>query len=202
MAIQLLKLQVDHVDVNLPAGDNMKPEFLEKNQMHTIPLLEDGDVSLADSHAIITYLVSKYGAEKRAELYPNDVAIRSKVDEKMYFDTSILFPRLRGVVESFKVAKATGPSADQAAKIEEAYGFVDKYLQKTKYIAADHLTVADLSCVASISTLNCVLPINKKYEKVHEWLQRIQENDWYQKGNVPGLTNFDNFIKYLAKLNA
>lgn len=52
-----------------------------------------------DSHAICTYLVSKYG--KDDSLYPKDLLVRAKVDQRLHFDTGILFPSLRNLVVIF-----------------------------------------------------------------------------------------------------
>ena len=63
MTAEALKLKYDTQDVNILNGDTRTPEYLEKNPAHTVPIIEDDDFVLADSHAIIAYLVSKYGVE-------------------------------------------------------------------------------------------------------------------------------------------
>lgn len=50
------------------------------------------------SHVIVTYLVDKYA--KDDSLYPKDIKKRAQVDQKLYFDATILFPRLRAVTVS------------------------------------------------------------------------------------------------------
>jgi len=44
------------------------------------------------SHAISAYLVGKYG--KDDALYPKDLQKRAIVDQRLHFDTGVLFPRL------------------------------------------------------------------------------------------------------------
>lgn len=200
MLIHILGLKVELRNVDILAGEHMRPEYLEKNIKHTVPLLLDDNVSISDSHAILTYLVAKYGGDMRVGLYPDDVTARSKVNEMLFFEASILFPRVRAITASIKNERATGASEDQIASIEEAYGFVDKYLENSPYIAADHLTVADLSCVATFTSLNYFVPIDKKFSKIHEWLKRLKQTDFYKKGNDPGMANFDSFVKTLIKL--
>jgi hypothetical protein len=43
-------------------------------------------------------LISKYG--KDDSLYPKDLQKRAVVDQRLHFDSSILFPRLRDIVVS------------------------------------------------------------------------------------------------------
>lgn len=60
LTIKALGLNVDLKEVNLAAGEHLKPEFLQKNPFHTVPTLEDGDFVIWDSHAINAYLVSTW----------------------------------------------------------------------------------------------------------------------------------------------
>lgn len=68
------------------------------NSQHTVPTLQDGDFSVWDSHAINAYLVTKYG--KNDSLYPKDPEKRAVVDQRLHFDSSVLFPRLAAIVVS------------------------------------------------------------------------------------------------------
>lgn len=60
------------------------------NPQHTIPTLVDDDgFVLWDSHAIMPYLVSKYG--KDDSLYPKDLKKRAVIDQRLHFDSNVLF---------------------------------------------------------------------------------------------------------------
>lgn len=195
MTLEVINLKVDYIEVNTLAGDTLKPEFLEKNPLHTVPLIEEGDFILADSHAIMTYLVSKYGAEKKSDWYPADLRTRALIDQKLHFDNGTLFPRLLAVLKSIFFTKSP-PTEEQLANFDEAYGIVEAYLKKSPYLVGDHPTLADISCVATISTMNLLRPINaEKYSKLMDWFNRIQETSWYQKGNVKGLTEIAKAFK-------
>lgn len=83
------------------AGEHLKEEYLQKNPQHTIPLLEDNGVFISDSHAICTYLIQKYGDAKAQSLYPADLYQRALIDQKLHFDSGVLYQKLRGVTVSF-----------------------------------------------------------------------------------------------------
>lgn len=68
------------------------------NPQHTIPVLDDGGIIVRDSHAIMIYLVSKYG--KDDSLHPKDLAEQAKVNAALYFDCGVLFARLRFITVS------------------------------------------------------------------------------------------------------
>ena len=59
---------------------------LQMNPQHTIPTLVDGDFVMTESRAAALYLVSKYGGEKKAKLYPCDATAKAKVDQKVFFE--------------------------------------------------------------------------------------------------------------------
>ncbi|KAI5631031.1 glutathione S-transferase 1-like [Phthorimaea operculella] len=192
MVIEALGLDVTIKNLNFIAGEQLKPEYIQKNPLHTVPLLEEGDFLLPDSHAIITYLVSKYGAAQK-DLYPSDLKVRATIDQRLFFDATSLFVNLRTLI----MHKASGKEAPAEAvkQVEEAYGVLEKYLEKTAFVATDHVTVADIACVATVSTTNLVLPIDEKFVKIHEWWNKIKQFEWYQKRNVEGLALIEGYLK-------
>ncbi|CAG9795470.1 unnamed protein product [Diatraea saccharalis] len=194
MVIKLLGLNVERSEVMPMVGDHLKPEFVQKNPVHTIPFLEDGNFKLADSHAIITYLVSKYGAEKKAELYPCDLEVRATVDQRMYMDTSIVFPKLRGMILTLLKEKKRIPTEEQAVELKELYGILEKYLEQTKFFAANHLTLADISLVASLSTLDEMYSF-EEFPKLSQWYETMKQYEWYQTANIPGLQKLAGYVK-------
>ncbi|CAH0589993.1 unnamed protein product [Chrysodeixis includens] len=194
MLTEILNLKYELVEVNVMAGDNRKPEYLEKNPNHTIPMIEDDGFILIDSHAILTYLVKKYGA-KQAQLYPKDLQSRSIVHQRLFFDASAVTDILISLFIEIAIKKAPGPNEEQLEKLNDVYNILDKYLSKTKYVAGDHLTIADISYLSNISTLANMSPIDAKYKKLTAWFNSLQNEEWYKKGNLPGLTILKSFLE-------
>ncbi|HEX7690254.1 MAG TPA: glutathione S-transferase, partial [Burkholderiaceae bacterium] len=60
--LAMLELPVERVAVDLAAGDQRRPGFLALNRFAQVPVIEDGDVVVADSNAILVYLAKRYGA--------------------------------------------------------------------------------------------------------------------------------------------
>ncbi|XP_013139441.1 PREDICTED: uncharacterized protein LOC106104050 [Papilio polytes] len=184
---------VEYVDVNFLEKEHLKDNFLKMNPQHTVPTLQDDDFYVWDSHAIAVYLLTKYS--KNTTLYPSDPKQRAIIDQRLHFDSGILFPSLRGAIEPvvYRGAKAIKPEALE--KIKSGYDFSEKFLTK-RWFAGDELTLADIFFMASISSLNEILPIDAAaYPKLTEWLNRCKELDYYKKMNEPGSIQLGNLVK-------
>ncbi|RZC34588.1 GST N 3 domain containing protein, partial [Asbolus verrucosus] len=69
--------------------------LLQINPRHTVPTLVDGDFTIWDSHAIVGYLV---GLGESDELHPKDTKLRALVDQFLYFDSGVLYPRVNTII--------------------------------------------------------------------------------------------------------
>ena len=61
--LSLLGLPFETVDVDLGAGAHKRPDFLERNAFGQVPVIEDGEVTVCDSNAIMVYLNERYAAD-------------------------------------------------------------------------------------------------------------------------------------------
>ncbi len=58
--LSILGVPFERLDVDLAAGAHKAPAFLALNPFGQVPVIEDGDVVLADSNAILVYLATTY----------------------------------------------------------------------------------------------------------------------------------------------
>ena len=61
--LSLLGLPFERIDVDLANKAHKSAAFLAMNPFGQVPVLQDGDVTLADSNAILVYLAMKYGGD-------------------------------------------------------------------------------------------------------------------------------------------
>lgn len=59
--LSLLGLPFEPVDVDFAGGEHRRLPFLQLNRFGQVPVIQDGDFTLADSNAILVYLASRYG---------------------------------------------------------------------------------------------------------------------------------------------
>ncbi|KAH9629295.1 hypothetical protein HF086_008377 [Spodoptera exigua] len=129
----IIGLELEVRDVNFGVLEHKSPEHLKLNPM-------------------------VYGGDKSESLYPSDVRTRALVDQCMFFNVGIFFIRLKVIVLPALFGDLDGPTEKHKADIDEAYGIVEAYLAKNKYVAADHLTIADLSVGATAISMH---PLHK-----------------------------------------
>ncbi|XP_050557506.1 uncharacterized protein LOC118261723 [Spodoptera frugiperda] len=194
MACEIFNVPFEKIPVNLMAGEHLTPEYLKKNPLHTVPVMEDGDVTLHDSHAIMAYLADTYGKDE--SWYPKDVKKRALVNQKLFFDTAIIFPRLRNITYNIVMKGKTTIEPELMEAIAEAYGFMEAFLSRTKYIAADNVTIADIGILAVMTSLEHILPVEpKKYPKTSTWLQNMKATPYCKKWNEEGANALGAYVK-------
>ncbi|KAE8737991.1 hypothetical protein FOCC_FOCC016533 [Frankliniella occidentalis] len=207
--------------VNTLRGDHKTPEFLKLNPLHTVPVIEDGDFVLCDSHAIVTYLADKTGSDK---WYPKDAQKRAVVDQRLHFDNAILFTRVRDILVSpggprHGLGSERGSEAsttfmtlvvvlqepvlyfgeptfrsESVKDLEKALVLLDAVLGDNDFVAGSEPTVADCCCIASVSTMLGLVPRLPVPERVAAWVKRCEKTlPSYKEVNVPG-------VKGIAKL--
>ena len=67
--LALIEVEYELIAVDFMAGQHKTPEYLAMNPLGQIPILQDEDLILRDSQAILVYLASQYGSEA---WLPND----------------------------------------------------------------------------------------------------------------------------------
>ena len=85
-----LDLEVDIKHVDFRKKDNKTEEYSKLNPLQQVPVFvdEDGFV-LTESRAISTFLVNSRSSESL--LYPKDPMKRALVDQRLYYDATVVF---------------------------------------------------------------------------------------------------------------
>lgn len=63
--------------------------------MHTVPILQHGDVVATDSHSILMYLVDAFAPD--SSVFPKDLAKRTEIINKLMFNAAFFFRRMHDV---------------------------------------------------------------------------------------------------------
>ncbi|XP_049856687.1 glutathione S-transferase 1-1-like [Schistocerca gregaria] len=182
--------------VNLMAGEQLKPEFLKMNPMHTVPTIDDNGFYLWESHAIIGYLVDQYA--KDDSLYPKEAKKRGLVNQRLFFNIGTLYARFADYYYPVVFAGASY-DPEKLKKLEEAYEFLNKFLEDNEWVAGNSITIADYSLMASVSTAEVIGFDIKKYAKVADWFERAKKAiPSYEETNHAGALEFKKLFESMT----
>jgi glutathione S-transferase len=146
-----LGLQVERVDVGGHFGGNDRPEFLAKNPNGLVPVLEDGDFILWESHSIVRYLAETAGGEP---WYPKDAKRRALANQWMDWALATLIPTVNPIfLQLIRTAPDQRDNAlvtRQKVASERLLRMLDAQLATSAYVTGDQLTMADIPLGAAV----------------------------------------------------
>lgn len=169
--LSLLGLPYEPVDVDLRRGEHKTPEFLARNPFGQVPVLEDGDVTLADSNAILVYLASRYDSSGR--WYPRDPLTAGRVQQWLSVAAG---PLAYGpaAARRFKLLGAPLDYEQACATAKELFALLDRHLAARPFLVGDAPTIADVA----LYSYTAVAPEGgislEPYGHVRSWLARIE----------------------------
>ena len=144
-ALEELGLAYERIDAGGQFGGLDTPEFLTLNPHGKVPVLVDGDIAIWESDAIVRYAAAKHGA---GSLWPQDLAERAIADAWMAWAAAKLYPDW--IALFWKHVRTPAPARDveviaqHHAAAVAAFAVLDRHLAGRDYVAADHLTMADI----------------------------------------------------------
>ena len=168
--LSLLGLEHTLVDVDLRAGAHKTPEHLARNPFGQVPVLVDGDTTIADSTAILVYLARKHGA---TDWLPEAPAAAAAVQRWLSVASN-------EVANSVAVARAIvlfDRPADPREPIARAHALLakmDAHLAGRDWLATDAPTLADVALYAYVARAPEGNVDLAGYAQVRAWLQRVE----------------------------
>jgi len=172
MTLDLLKLDYTFIDVNVLEGETKTPEFLSLNPQHTVPVLVDGNLTITESRAAMTYLVSQH---KPGQLYPACAKKRSQIDQRLYFNIGTFYKRMGDCVYPVNFGKKnTVDEADKEA-LKEALMWVNQMVVGG-YVLGNSMTIADVDFLSTMSSLEACgfLPLSP-YKNLKVWSDKMKK---------------------------
>ncbi|XP_063634733.1 glutathione S-transferase D7-like isoform X2 [Cydia splendana] len=172
MLARVMGLDLDLVLTNIMEGQHMTPEFLKMNPQHTIPTMDDNGFILWESRAIMAYLVNAYGRDD--SLYPKNPRLRALVDSRLNFDMGTLFLRYFNLYAPM-LFHGDEYNEDNAAKLDEALGWLNTMLEGRAFVAGDNMTIADITIVVTLTNLDAFGYDFSAHDNVTKWFERTKK---------------------------
>jgi glutathione S-transferase len=168
-----------------------QPDYKALHPIGAAPVITDGDLVLAESAAIVDYIVAKYGSrEGRSRLVP--AADHPDFAQFLYwfhFANGTLQPATgRNMILGRLNLAADNPMLlATKSRLALALGLVESRLGEVDYLAGRQFTTADIMNVFSLTTMRLFLPFDlAPYPAILAYLQRIGARDAYQRAMRKG----------------
>ena len=175
--------------VDLLKGEQRSAEFRAVNPSGKVPVLEDGDLQLPESGAILRYLGENYGHGK---LLPHDKKLRARVDQWMFWQATEGGPVLVKPFYIRLMERMQGVAPDEAAfqqavqACDAPLQHLDEALAGKKFLVGDSLTIADIALCESIFQLSMVGVGVSKFENVQRWFSALGERPAFKATRPKG----------------
>ena len=168
------------VETVLGNSANPAPEFLAASPFRKIPALQDGDFTLADSTAIVTYLDALHPAPA---MLPGDARQQAKAIWFEEFADTILTPAGGKIVfNRFVGPKFLGlPGDEEAAEQGELelvpiLAYFDGIAPERGWLTGTELSIGDIAVASVFRTLGYVgcEPDAAKHSRTAAWYERVK----------------------------
>lgn len=176
VALMLSALGLDYSFVPAPADVRATDAFRALNPLGQVPVLQDGEAVLADSNAILIYLASRYAPE--GPWLPREPLAAAAVQRWLSIAAGEVMhgPAMARMIVLFGLEDDPARAARISARI---LGFMDDHLADRTFLAADHVTIADLACYSYVAHAPEGGVSLEPYPKVRAWLARVEAQPWF-----------------------
>ena len=153
-------------------GETSTPAYRAINVMGEVPVLEHGARRLSQSGVILDYLAQTLG-----KFGPGDDEERREILRWLLFDNH----KLTSYTATYRFMRTFTPNADAAVlaefrkRAETAWGILDAHLDRRRYVAANRLTIADISLCGYLFWPEEIGVDWDRYPHLRDWLARIRD---------------------------
>jgi glutathione S-transferase len=155
------------------------PELKQVHPLGKSPVITDGDITIAESGAIVDYIQRKYGAGRLGS--PAGEAEREKYKEWLHYaEGSAMLPLMLNMYVA-RLGEAGAPLQPRIdSEIANHLGFIDAALAGRSFLVGDELTGADvqMSFVAEVAAAFGRL---EAYPDMAAWIGRLQARPAHQR---------------------
>ncbi len=179
--------ELEVVTVDLRAGEQFSESFTAVNPNQKIPALEDGDITLMESCAILQYLGEKFSTS----LLPEGKQ-RWKVLQWVFWQAANLGPVFGNKLSytryltHLEESQRAHPLERFGSEAQRLLRVLDKQLQDQNYICGDDFSIADIACFPWVRGWKWSKIDITSHANVVAWLERVRNRPGVRRGIAYG----------------
>lgn len=159
------------------------PEHLRFHPLGLVPVIEDGDVTMIESGAILEYLLGRYGEGKLAP--PPTGSAWPEYLQWFHFGEATLANYVSDIVRNrFGFPEAERSEAVVAyarRRLRSSLALVDRTLAGRAYIAGAEFTAADIMVSYGIVMARITKELPAEFTNLASYLERLKQRPAYAK---------------------
>jgi glutathione S-transferase len=162
-------------------------DYKALHPMGIAPVIADGDLVLAESGAIVEYVIARYG-NGRLAVGPDQPNFADYLFWFHFANGTMMPSELSGVMSTMLGLPEGNPiMAVLKDRSERAFALVEKRLGAVPYLAGNELTAADIMMLFPLSTMRAFSRRDLScFPHISTYLRRIGERPAYQRAMAKG----------------
>ena len=176
LLLSLLAIPHRVITVNLAAKEQMRPDYLAINPLHTVPVVDDDGTIIRDSAAVLVYLATKFDAHRN--WYPADAAGAAKVQQWLAYANNEILNTL-AAARAIGNGMRQGDLAEAQKKSRGVLSFVESQLAGKSYLETGSPTIADIACYPYCAMIGEGGIELSGYPAISSWCRRIESLKGY-----------------------
>ena len=163
------------------------PELRAVGPAGTAPMITDGEVVIAESGAIVQYIIAKYG-NGRLALEPGHPDFAQYL-YWFHFANGNIQPHMgrNMMLNKLDLPKDNPVLLSARERLERAFNLVETRLGEKPYFSGSEFTAADIMNVFSLTTMRYFTPVDlTPYPNIRAYLQRMGQRQAYRAAMKKG----------------
>lgn len=173
------ELGLDYVRHDVGGEFGMDPVYLTKNPNALIPTIEDGDLVLWESNAILRYLASRYGTERFWHADPVRRALADRWMDWQFSYADAQREAFLNLVRRAPDARDMAAVAHSAEASARQMTILDRYLAKAPWLSGAEFGVGDVPMGVYAHTWFTLDIERPALHHVEDWYVRLRERPGY-----------------------
>jgi glutathione S-transferase len=160
-----------------------RPEYLALHPLGKVPVIQDDDVTLFESGAILEYLLEEHGGGRLAP--PPGSRDRARYLQWFHFGEASLTTHVGTIVRHRftlpEVERIPAAAEDGRVRLHQALDVVDKVLAERPFILGDEFTAADIMVAYGVAISKIMRELPPELGALSAYLSRMKKRPAYER---------------------
>ncbi|MBR0794026.1 glutathione S-transferase [Bradyrhizobium jicamae] len=164
-----------------------QPDYKALHPIGAAPVITDGELVLAESAAVVDYIIARYG-NGRLALKPDHPDFAQFL-YWFHFANGTLQPQMgrNMILNRLNLAADNPMLVMMRARLDRSFDLVDARVRDAKYLAGDTFTSADIMIGFSLTTMRYFMPYDLgRCPNIRDYLGRMAERPAYRRAMEKG----------------